>query len=235
VPAFAGLEGFQGTWGHTGRWPQHGLERTGQRVGVMGPGASAVQLLPDLATDVAQLPVFQRTAPSCVPLRQRAIDPAWQRQLQARAPAIFQPCHATPCGLLHAFAPRSALAVAPDERQAPDERLGAEPGYKPGRAHFYAIRPPGEAHADYVEFVRQKSRERVQELWWRTSSCPRPIPAAPSACRVSAAMRKCATRIMWSWWLCARPQASAAPPRASKPGRPSPHGTSSSLPRARTP
>src|SRR5919204_3868939 len=67
VPDFAGLESFQGTWCHTGRWPQDGLEVAGKRVGVIGTGASAVQLIPEIAKDVAHLTVFQRTAHYCVP------------------------------------------------------------------------------------------------------------------------------------------------------------------------
>src|SRR4029077_17920078 len=33
---FPGLEGFQGRWYHTGRWPHEGVDFTGQRVGVIG-------------------------------------------------------------------------------------------------------------------------------------------------------------------------------------------------------
>ena len=163
VPDFVGLESFQGTWCHTGRWPKEGLEVAGKRVGVIGTGASAVQLIPEIAQDVAHLTVFQRTANYCVPLRNRAIDPAWQRQIKASYPDIFQQCRDTPGAFLHAFDPRSALAVSPDERRAQYERLWAEPGFKKWLANFYDIMLPGEANEDYAAFVRQKIHERVKD------------------------------------------------------------------------
>jgi cation diffusion facilitator CzcD-associated flavoprotein CzcO len=163
VPDFAGLESFQGAWCHTGRWPKAGLDLTGKRVGVIGTGATAVQLIPEIAKDVAHLTVFQRTANYCVPLRNSPIDPEWQRQIKASYPDIFKKCSETPGAFMHAFDPRSALAVSPDERLAQYERLWAEPGFKKWLANFYDIMLPGEANEDYAAFVRQKIRERVTD------------------------------------------------------------------------
>ena len=163
VPDFAGLESFQGVWCHTGRWPKEGLEVAGKRVGVIGTGATAVQLIPEIAKDVAHLTVFQRTANYCVPLRNSPIDPAWQREIKASYPDIFTKCRETPGAFMHVFDPRSALAVSPAERLAQYERLWAEPGFKKWLANFYDIMMPGEANEDYAAFVRQKIRERVKD------------------------------------------------------------------------
>ncbi|HSX80804.1 MAG TPA: NAD(P)/FAD-dependent oxidoreductase, partial [Candidatus Saccharimonadia bacterium] len=163
VPDFAGLESFQGAWCHTGRWPKEGLDVAGKRVGVIGTGATAVQLIPEIAKDVAHLTVFQRTANYCVPLRNGPIDPAWQREIKANYPAIFKKCRETPGAFMHQFDPRSALAVSPAERLAQYERLWAEPGFKKWLANFYDIMMPGEANEDYAAFVRQKIRERVKD------------------------------------------------------------------------
>src|SRR2546425_4034591 len=163
VPDFAGLESFTGTWCHTGRWPKEGLDLAGKRVGVIGTGATAVQLIPEIAKEVAHLTVFQRTANYCVPLRNGPIDPAWQREIKANYPAIFKKCRETPGAFMHQFDPRSALAVSPDERLAPYERLWAEPGFKKWLANFYDIMMPGEANEDYAAFVRQKIRGRVTD------------------------------------------------------------------------
>src|SRR6266699_3742644 len=163
VPDFAGLESFQGAWCHTGRWPKEGLEVPGKRVGVIGTGATAVQLIPEIAQDVAHLTVFQRTANYFVPLRNGPIDPETQRQIKASYPDIFKKCRETPGAFMHAFDPRSALAVSPDERLAQYERLWAEPGFKKWLANFYDIMLPGEANEDYAAFVRQKIRERVKD------------------------------------------------------------------------
>jgi cation diffusion facilitator CzcD-associated flavoprotein CzcO len=163
VPDFAGLESFTGAWCHTGRWPKKGLDVAGKRVGVIGTGATAVQLIPEIAKEVAHLTVFQRTANYCVPLRNGPIDPETQRQIKASYPDIFKKCGETPGAFMHEFDPRSALAVSPDERLAQYERLWAEPGFKKWLANFSDIMMPGEANEDYAEFVRQKIRERVKD------------------------------------------------------------------------
>ncbi|HEX9185984.1 MAG TPA: NAD(P)/FAD-dependent oxidoreductase, partial [Vicinamibacteria bacterium] len=67
MPRFPGLETFEGRWYHTGRWPHEGVDFTGQRVGVIGTGSSAIQSIPSIARQAAHLYVFQRTPNFCVP------------------------------------------------------------------------------------------------------------------------------------------------------------------------
>ena len=50
IPDFAGIDSFKGDWCHTARWPKEGMDLAGKRVGVIGTGATAVQLIPVLAT-----------------------------------------------------------------------------------------------------------------------------------------------------------------------------------------
>jgi cation diffusion facilitator CzcD-associated flavoprotein CzcO len=65
-PAIPGLDDFAGTVMHTARW-DHGQELGGKRVGVVGTGASAVQVIPSIARHVGHLTVFQRTPIWCLP------------------------------------------------------------------------------------------------------------------------------------------------------------------------
>ncbi|MGI8662478.1 MAG: flavin-containing monooxygenase [Acidimicrobiales bacterium] len=60
MPDIEGLDSFEGPVMHTARW-DHDCEHTGRRVSVLGTGASALQLIPEIAPDVAQLDVYQRT------------------------------------------------------------------------------------------------------------------------------------------------------------------------------
>jgi cation diffusion facilitator CzcD-associated flavoprotein CzcO len=48
-PPFPGIETFEGSWYHTGRWPHEGVDFTGQRVAVIGTGSSAIQSVPLIA------------------------------------------------------------------------------------------------------------------------------------------------------------------------------------------
>ena len=66
-PAFPGMDDFKGPIYHTGEWPHEGVDFTGLRVGVIGTGSSAIQSIPIIAQQAAQLTVFQRTATWSVP------------------------------------------------------------------------------------------------------------------------------------------------------------------------
>lgn len=65
-PSIPGREDFQGTAFHSACW-DHGHDLTGKRVGVIGIAASAIQFVPEIAPQVEQLCLFQRTANWVVP------------------------------------------------------------------------------------------------------------------------------------------------------------------------
>ena len=163
VPEFEGLDSYQGAWCHTGRWPKEGMDLAGKRVGVIGTGATAVQLITEIAKEVGHLTVFQRTANYCAPLRNREIDDEMQAEIKAAYPEIFKKCMETPGSFVHEFDTRSALEVSPEERLERYEDLWAEPGFKKWLSNFYDVLLPGEANEDYAEFVRNKIRERVHD------------------------------------------------------------------------
>ena len=139
------------------------MNLAGKRVGVIGTGATAVQLIPEIVDDVAHLTVFQRTPNYCVPLRNSAIDPDTQAYIKSHFPQIFDQCRSTAGSFMHLFDPRSAFEVPDEERQAQYEKLWAEPGFKKWLANFYDVMMPGPANEDYAEFVRSKIRERVHD------------------------------------------------------------------------
>ena len=59
-PEIPGLDSFQGEVVHSGAWPK-GLSLDGQRVAVIGSGASAFQIIPEMAKTSSKLTVFQRS------------------------------------------------------------------------------------------------------------------------------------------------------------------------------
>ncbi|HXZ84133.1 MAG TPA: NAD(P)/FAD-dependent oxidoreductase [Myxococcota bacterium] len=61
VPRFPGMESFQGACFHSARW-DHRVALDGRRVGVVGTGSTAVQIVSALVPRVAKLVLFQRTA-----------------------------------------------------------------------------------------------------------------------------------------------------------------------------
>jgi cation diffusion facilitator CzcD-associated flavoprotein CzcO len=70
MPDIEGVETFQGEVFHSARW-NHDYDLTGKRVAVIGTGASAIQIVPEIAGSVAHLDVYQRTAPWVMPRRDR--------------------------------------------------------------------------------------------------------------------------------------------------------------------
>ncbi|MGE2737915.1 flavin-containing monooxygenase [Mycolicibacterium vaccae] len=66
LPDIAGVDAFAGPTVHTARW-DHDLDLRGKRVGIIGTGASAVQVIPEIAPIVERLTVFQRTPIWCFP------------------------------------------------------------------------------------------------------------------------------------------------------------------------
>jgi cation diffusion facilitator CzcD-associated flavoprotein CzcO len=78
-PDLPGLERFEGKTFHSARWDhEHDLE--GERVAVIGTGASAIQFVPEIQPKVARMHVFQRTAPWVMPHRNRPLR-GWERAL----------------------------------------------------------------------------------------------------------------------------------------------------------
>ncbi|KNZ72413.1 Cyclopentanone 1,2-monooxygenase [Termitomyces sp. J132] len=65
-PVIPGLDTFQGIVHHTSSWPEDGFDMTGKRVGVIGTGASGVQVIQEAGLVVAHLTVFQRTPNTAV-------------------------------------------------------------------------------------------------------------------------------------------------------------------------
>ncbi|MDH4869988.1 NAD(P)/FAD-dependent oxidoreductase [Pseudomonas sp. BN515] len=73
IPALNGLKNFKGETFHSQQW-NHDYDLTGKRVAVVGTGASSIQFVPQIQKQVAQLDLYQRTAPWIMPKPDRAIS-----------------------------------------------------------------------------------------------------------------------------------------------------------------
>ena len=86
LPDVPGLAEFEGQLMHSARW-DHGVDLRGKRVASIGTGASAVQYVPQIVDQVAQLHVVQRTPPWVMPHGNRAITD-FERALYRRLPPV---------------------------------------------------------------------------------------------------------------------------------------------------
>ncbi len=85
-PDIPGLESFEGKVFHSARW-DHDHDLTGERVGVIGTGASAIQFVPEIQPEVGRLHVFQRSAPWVLPRPGRATTRV-ERRIYRRFPIL---------------------------------------------------------------------------------------------------------------------------------------------------
>ncbi|MFW0784164.1 NAD(P)/FAD-dependent oxidoreductase [Gordonia sp. CPCC 206044] len=98
TPGFPGIESFAGRIIHTTAW-EDGHDFTGERVAVVGTGATAVQLIPEIARRAATLAVFQRTPIWVVPKIDFPI-PSVVQELFARMPMTQRAARAVSTSLL---------------------------------------------------------------------------------------------------------------------------------------
>jgi cation diffusion facilitator CzcD-associated flavoprotein CzcO len=81
MPDIPGVEEFAGLTMHSSRW-DHGQDLRGKKVGIIGTGASAVQIIPAIADEVEHLTVFQRTPIWCLPKPDVKLAPPIQWALE---------------------------------------------------------------------------------------------------------------------------------------------------------
>jgi cation diffusion facilitator CzcD-associated flavoprotein CzcO len=163
MPKIAGIDSFKGLSFHTSRWPHEKIDFAGKRVGVIGTGATAVQLIPEIAKNVGHLTVFQRSPNYCAPLRNSKIDPETQKQIKADYPKIFAKCRSTFAAFMQDFDPRKTFDVPEKERLAFYEEIWSQPGFTKWFGCFHDIMLDPKANEDYAEFVRNKIRARVKD------------------------------------------------------------------------
>ncbi len=86
IPRLAGASSFGGRAFHSARW-EHGYGLSGQRVAVVGTGASAVQFVPRIARDARRVTIFQRSPNWILPRNDAAYSERTKR-LFRRAPVL---------------------------------------------------------------------------------------------------------------------------------------------------
>jgi cation diffusion facilitator CzcD-associated flavoprotein CzcO len=101
TPPFPGIDSFAGKIIHTTAW-EDGFDLTGRRAAIIGTGATAVQLVPEVAKKARALTVFQRTPIWVVPKIDTAI-PAPVRKLFERVPATQKAARLVNTSLLEAL------------------------------------------------------------------------------------------------------------------------------------
>jgi cation diffusion facilitator CzcD-associated flavoprotein CzcO len=163
MPRIEGVDTFRGKSFHTARWPHEPVDFTGQRVAVIGTGATGVQTIQTIAGSVGHLTVFQRTPNWCAPLHNGKIDAETQQKIKSGYPEMFKRCQETFACFLHTPDPRGTFEVTEQEREAFFEKLYAERGFGIWQGNFRDILIDRKANAVISDFVARKIRQRVKD------------------------------------------------------------------------
>jgi cation diffusion facilitator CzcD-associated flavoprotein CzcO len=163
LPRYEGMKDFKGISFHTNDWPHEPLDLTGKRVGIIGTGATAIQIIPEVAKQCAHLTVFQRRANWAAPLNNGLISVDEMNAIRARYDQIFDACARSPAAFEHIPDQRSFYDVSPEERRAFYDKLYAEPGFGIWLANFPEIFVDEKANAEISNYIAEKIRQRVKD------------------------------------------------------------------------
>ncbi|GAA0246139.1 NAD(P)/FAD-dependent oxidoreductase [Saccharothrix mutabilis subsp. mutabilis] len=162
-PEVPGLDEFTGPWYHTARWPEGGVDLTGQRVGVIGTGSSGIQAIPLLAEQARELTVFQRTPNYSLAAFNRPLDPARVAEIKADYRAVRDADRNSIFGIAVEWPTQSALEVSDDERRAMYEERWNR-GHLNGLVQSYTdLIFNEEANETAAEFIREQVRSKVAD------------------------------------------------------------------------
>jgi cation diffusion facilitator CzcD-associated flavoprotein CzcO len=163
MPRYPGMESFKGRSFHTFHWPHEGIDLAGKKVAIIGTGATAIQIIPEVAKQAAQLTVFQRRPNWAAPLNNGPISPEEMERIRARYDEIFAACARTPGGFEHEPDRRGFWAVSPEERRKLWDKLYDEPGFGIWLANFREIFMEEDANAEVSAYIAERIRGRVKD------------------------------------------------------------------------
>jgi cyclohexanone monooxygenase len=162
VPEILGMADFRGRSYHTGQWPHEGVDFTGQRVGVIGTGSSAIQSIPVIAEQAAHVTVFQRTPNFSVPARNRPMTPEYEQDWKSSYAERRQRARGLRSGVVYDFGDISALAVSAEERER-EYSARWQTGGISLLAAYNDLVLNRQANDTAAEFVRQQIRSVVRD------------------------------------------------------------------------
>ena len=175
-PEVPGLDRYQGRTYHTGHWPHEGVDFSGQRVGVIGTGSSAIQSIPLIAEQAADLTVFQRTPNFSMPAGNRPLSEAEVSEMKAKYRDWREAQRTSTFGVPIENPTRSAHEVEEEERNGRYQQ-GWEQGNLVAILGAYTDTLTDKAANDTAaEFVRDKIRQIVKDPELAETLSPRSFP-----------------------------------------------------------
>lgn len=161
VPPFKGHEKFKGQFIHTSRWPKGGLDLSGKRVGVIGTGATGVQVIQTIASQVGELFVFQRTPTYAIAMRNPKLTDADRAATRARQKQTGEAVKHSLTGFDFNMQPMPWAQTTREQRRKIFEDLYADGSLIMWGGNFGEVLVDPAANEELSEFMREKMRGRL--------------------------------------------------------------------------
>ncbi|MEG9861527.1 MAG: NAD(P)/FAD-dependent oxidoreductase [Parvularculales bacterium] len=163
LPQFEGMDTFEGEAFHSYWWPHETTPLGGRQVGIVGTGATGIQIIADIAGKVGSLTVFQRRPNWSVPLNNAPITDADMEKIRQRFDEIFANCNQSMGGFEHLPDRRGYWDLTEEERHATWDKLYETPGFALLLANFPETYLDKQANKDLGDYVADRIRQRVKD------------------------------------------------------------------------
>ncbi len=163
MPDIAGMDTFEGESFHTYWWPKEPVQLAGKRVGIIGTGATGIQIIGEIADKVGELTVFQRRPNWSSPLNNSPICEEEMARIRARYDEIFANCAATASGFEHQPDLRGFWDVPKEARRAFWDELYQTPGFAILAGNFAEVYIDEAANQELSDYIAERIRGRVHD------------------------------------------------------------------------
>ncbi|WP_375785889.1 flavin-containing monooxygenase [Bradyrhizobium sp. Pha-3] len=160
--SFPGQETFKGELFHTARWPKGPIELAGKRVGVVGNGATGIQVIQSIAGEVGHLKVFIRTPQYIIPMKNPKWDAADAEAYKSKFKFLTERLPKTFTGFEFDFE-HAWADLTPQQRRQVIEDCWNDGSLKLWVSSFAELFFDEAINAEITEFVREKMRERIKD------------------------------------------------------------------------
>ncbi|KXJ89265.1 hypothetical protein Micbo1qcDRAFT_149805 [Microdochium bolleyi] len=164
TPNFPGLDKYKGTVHHSGDWSDSIGDLAGQRVCVVGAGATGVQIVSALGKTAARLTSLVRRPSYCLPMANRSLSPAEVAAWKPMLPSILGVARKTSASGLLATRPAESIWSVPEaEREAYYEYLWRAGGFGFGQGNYPDMIVDAKANRIAYDFWCKKTRKRITD------------------------------------------------------------------------
>jgi cyclohexanone monooxygenase len=163
TPDIPGLYTFEGDRYHTSEWPHEGVDFTGKTVGVIGTGATGIQIIPQIAERAEHLTVFQRTPNYAIPARNGPLDSEGLQRIKENYDEVWSEIRQTFAGFQLYMIDHGALEDSREERERAYQERWDRGGFGLWLANYNDIFFKREANDTISEWLREKIQERVDD------------------------------------------------------------------------